>query len=140
MEIQDSLGFILNTSARLMKRHLDMELKVFDITSSQWAVLKLLSHEDDLSQAEISYKLNTDRATCGAVIEKLASKSLVTKMLSKEDRRSYKIKISPKALIILDEIAQRADEANNLAIKGLTNDELKVLFKCLHTITKNFEK
>lgn len=39
MEIQNSLGFILNTSAKLMKRRLDTELKAgFDITSSQWAV------------------------------------------------------------------------------------------------------
>lgn len=67
MEIQNLLGFILNTSAKLMKRCLDTELK-------------LLSYEDDLSQAEISDKLNTD----GAVIEKLISKGLITKTLSKE--------------------------------------------------------
>lgn len=140
MEIQNSLGFILNTSAKLMKRRLDAELKAFDITSSQWAVLKLLACEDNLSQAEISDKLNTDRATCGAVIEKLTSKGLVIKALSKEDRRSYKVKISPKASVILEKIAQKADEVNNLAIQGLTNDELKLFIKCLHTITKNCEK
>ncbi|MCB5066464.1 MarR family transcriptional regulator [Streptococcus mutans] len=140
MEIQNSLGFILNTSAKLMKRCLDTELKVFNITSSQWAVLKLLSCEDDLSQAEISDKLNTDRATCGAVIEKLVSKGLITKTLSKEDRRSYKVKISPQTLVILEKIAPKADDVNNLAIKGLTDDELKIFIKCLHTITKNCEK
>ena len=49
MEIQNSLGFILNTSAKLMKRRLDTELKAgFDITSSQWAVLKLLSCEEGI--------------------------------------------------------------------------------------------
>jgi len=50
MEIQNLLGFILNTSAKLMKRCLDTELK-------------LLSYEDDLSQAEISDKLNTERSS-----------------------------------------------------------------------------
>ncbi|PRT79535.1 MarR family transcriptional regulator [Streptococcus anginosus] len=140
MEIQNSLGFILNTSAKLMKRCLDTELKAFDITSSQWAVLKLLSCEDDLSQAEISDKLSVDRATCGAVIEKLMSKDLVTKTLSKDDRRSYKVKISPKALAILEKMAQKADEVNDLAIQGLTSDELKIFIKCLHTITGNFVK
>ncbi|NLQ30476.1 MarR family transcriptional regulator [Streptococcus mutans] len=141
MEIQNSLGFILNTSAKLMKRRLDTELKAgFDITSSQWAVLKLLSCEEDLLQAEISDKLNADRATCGAVIEKLMSKGFVTKTLSKDDRRSYKVKISPKALAILEKMAQKADEVNDLAIQGLTSDELKIFIKCLHTITGNFVK
>lgn len=46
------------------------------------------------------------------------------------------MKISPKASVILEKIAQKADEVNNLAIQGLTNDELKLFIKCLHTITK----
>jgi DNA-binding MarR family transcriptional regulator len=70
------------------------------------------------------------------VIEKLMSKGFVTKTLSKDDRRSYKVKISPKALAILEKMAQKADEVNDLAIQGLTSDELKIFIKCLHNHRK----
>ncbi len=38
MIITESMGYLLNTSARLIKRTLDKELKKYSITSSQWAI------------------------------------------------------------------------------------------------------
>ena len=54
MELNESLGFLLNISAKLIKRNLDLLLIDYNITSSQWAVLKALSLENNLSQAEIA--------------------------------------------------------------------------------------
>ncbi len=73
-DIQDSIGYLLNVSARLIKRNLDIRLLKFDITTSQWAVLKLLSVEPILTQAQIAERLNSDRATCGSIIDRLEKK------------------------------------------------------------------
>ncbi len=137
MEIQQSLGYLLNTSARLVKRKLDMQLKSYGITTAQWAVLKLLSSEDNLSQAEIAYKINADRATCGAVIDKLISKGLVEKELFENDRRSYQVKILPPAVAIVNEVTSLAENANRSAVQGLNDTEISVFTKCLNTIISN---
>lgn len=42
MEIQNILGYLLNTSARFIKREMDKNLDKYDLTTSQWAVIKLL--------------------------------------------------------------------------------------------------
>ncbi len=137
MEIQQSLGYLLNTSARLIKRKLDVLLKNYDITTAQWAVLKLLSLEDNLSQAEIADKLNTDRATCGAVIDKLISKGLLQKELFENDRRSYRVKILPVAVSIANEVSLLAENVNYLAVQGLTDTEISVFNRCLNILISN---
>lgn len=137
MEIQQSLGYLLNTSARLIKRKLDMQLKNYDITTAQWAALKLLSMEDNLSQAEIADKMNADRATCGAVIDKLIAKGLLQKELFENDRRSYRVKILPVALVIVNEVTLLAENVNISAVEGLSDTEINMLAQCLNTIISN---
>jgi len=137
LEIQESLGYLLNTSARLIKRKLDIQLKSCGITTSQWAVLKLLSVEDNLSQAEIADKTNADRATCGAVIDKLILKELLRKELFKNDRRSYRVKILPSALAIVNEVTLLAESVNDSAIIGLSDTEIRIFTKCLNTVISN---
>ncbi len=137
MEIQQSLGYLLNTSARLVKRQLDMHLKNYGITTAQWAVLKLLSSEDNLSQAEIADKINADRATCGAVIDKLILKGLLQKELFEYDRRSYRVKILPPAVAIVNEVTSLAENVNCSAVQGLTDTEISVFTECLNTIISN---
>lgn len=137
LEIQQSLGYLLNTSARLIKRELDKHLKSYNITTAQWAILKLLSAEDNLSQAEIANKTNSDRATCGTVIDKLISKGLLQKELFENDRRSYRVKILSPALAVINEITLLAESVNNSAIEGLSDTELKIFTKCLDTTISN---
>lgn len=137
MKIQQSLGYLLNTSARLMKRKLDTQLKNYDITTAQWAALKLLSVENNLSQAEIADKMNADRATCGAVIDKLISKGLLEKELSQDDRRSYIVKILPTALALVDEVTLLAVDTNCYALQGLSDCDIDILTNCLETIILN---
>jgi DNA-binding MarR family transcriptional regulator len=137
LEIQQSLGYLLNTSARLIKRKLDMQLKNYDITTAQWAALKLLSMEDNLSQAEIADKMNADRATCGAVIDKLIAKGLLQKELFENDRRSYRVKILPVALVIVNEVTLLAENVNISAVEGLSDTEINMLAQCLNTIISN---
>lgn len=139
MKIQKSLGYLLNGSARLIKRKLDVQLKSYNITTGQWALIKLLSVEDNLSQAEIADKLNADRATSGAIIDKLISKGLIKKELSKNDRRSYLVKILPPALAIEREVTLLAENVNNLALQGLSDSDISILIKCLETIILNLE-
>lgn len=45
MELNESLGYLLSISAKLIKRNLDLLLKDCNLTSFQWTVLKLLNHE-----------------------------------------------------------------------------------------------
>ncbi len=135
--IEESLGYLLNTSARLIKRDLDLQLANYNLTSSQWAVLKLVQ-ENNLSQAEIADRSLSDRATIGSIIDKLIVKNLICKKLSENDRRSYRVSITEKGRDIMAELKFFGQESNKKAVNNLTDEEIKTLTKCLKIIIKNF--
>ena len=139
-DIQDSIGYLLNVTARLMKRNLDIRLLQFDITASQWAVLKLLSEEPVLTQAQIAERLNSDRATCGSVIDRLAKKEMIAKKANAVDRRAFDISLSHKGIELVEILTEHAVESDKQALKGVSDSEMKILYKVLRQITYNLEE
>ncbi|WP_374972118.1 MarR family winged helix-turn-helix transcriptional regulator [Blautia producta] len=139
-DIQDSIGYLLNVSARLIKRNLDIRLLKFDITTSQWAVLKLLSVEPILTQAQIAERLNSDRATCGSIIDRLEKKEMILKKINVNDRRAFDISLSQKGIELVETLTEHAFESNKQALKGVSESDIKILYKVLRQITENLEE
>ncbi len=140
LEIQNILGYLLNTSARFIKRKMDKELETYNITTSQWAILKLLDSKKQLTQAQIADALLGDRSTAGTVIFKLIEKEYVEKNLASDDRRSYVVRLTPKAKGIIENIEKKAEDLSTLALKGLGEDEINVLFRSLKKIISNLSE
>lgn len=140
MNINDSFGYIINLTARNMKKKLEADVKKYDITIPQWTVLKVLSEEDNLTQAEVAERLSADRATTGAVIEKLIDKKLIDKNQCKNDRRAYRVCISAYGVNLAGKISCEAVNCNNKALDGFKKEEIEQLVNYLHKINNNLNK
>ncbi|MGT2785886.1 MarR family winged helix-turn-helix transcriptional regulator [Streptococcus merionis] len=140
MELYESLGFLLNYSARLIKRKLDQELKQYHLTTSQWAILKILAEQNHISQAELANLTGTDRANCGTVLDKLLSKKFIEKSLSSKDRRSYIISITPPALELVEQIVSVVAQTNRQALKGFSKAEQEQFVNDLNLVINNLMK
>lgn len=140
MKLNESFGYIINRTARNMKKSLDVEIKRFDITTSQWSILKLLSEQDDLTQVEIAEKLSSDKATTGSVIDKLANKKLVYREQCENDRRAYRICMSPYGRELVDRLSYEAGKCNKKALEGFNENEVQQLVEYLHRIDNNLIK
>lgn len=140
MEIQNILGYLLNTSARFIKRKMDKNLEVYNLTTSQWAVIKLLFNKNELTQAQIAEELNADRATAGNVILNLYEKKYINKVIDKNDKRSYVISLTQKAKDAVKEIDLIAENVTKEALQGLSEDNTKVLYDVLKKIIVNLSR
>ncbi len=140
MEIENILGYLLNTSARFIKRKMDRELEIYNITTSQWAILKLLDSKNELTQAQIADALLGDRSTAGTVIFKLIEKEYVEKNLDSIDRRSYIVRLTPKARGIIKDIEKKTEDISALALNGLAECDINILFQSLKKIITNLSK
>jgi DNA-binding MarR family transcriptional regulator len=140
MEIQKILGYLLNTSARFIKRRMDIELEKYDITTSQWAVLKLLNSKKELSQAQIADELMGDRATLGTVIYRLIEKGYIIKNLDLIDRRSYVVSLSEKAQLIIQDMENMVEKVTHEALEGLGETEVEKLYCFLNRIINNLNR
>ena len=139
MKINESLGYLIGLTNRHMKRELDNKLKEFNITTSQFACLKLLSEEEkSLTQVEIASKLRSDKVTAGAVIDKLIAKGLVSRERNIKDKRAYVIEITDDGLSVVKNTVDAAASVNRKALKGLSDEEVDSIVFLLNKINKNF--
>lgn len=140
VEIQDILGYLLGVSSRFIKRKMDKELLKYKLTTSQWAVIKLLSKEDCLTQVQIAQKLKGDKATAGSVILNLYEKKYVDKMLGQNDRRAYVISLTKKGRDAVEEINLIADKVTREALVGISEGDQKILKASLEKIISNLSE
>lgn len=140
MEIQNILGYLLGASSRFIKRKMDKKLEAYKLTTSQWSVIKLLDSKTELTQAEIADELKADRATAGAVILNLYEKQYVDKVIDKNDRRSYVIRLTQKAKAAVKEIERIAEKVTEEALEGVTDADKKILYDVLKQIINNLSE
>lgn len=140
MEIQQALGYLLNTSGKLTKRMMDDSLSKYNITTSQWAVLKLLDTKKQLTQTEIAKELLGDKATAGEVILRLCEKDYIEKFMNEHDKRVYVIRLTPKAENVIAYMEKMANDVSNKALDGLESNDIQILYKSLNHIIKNLSK
>lgn len=140
MEIQNILGYLLNTSARFIKREMDKNLDKYDLTTSQWAVIKLLYNKKELTQAQIADELKSDRATAGNVILNLYEKKYVDKRIGEKDRRTYIICLTEKAMKAVNEIELIAEEVTRKALYGLDDKHIKIMYEGLSKVINNLSE
>lgn len=140
MKINESFGFILGVTSKKLKHHLMDILKDYNLTTSQWAVLKLLCEEDNMTQVEIAKKFKTDKMTIGAVVDKLISKNLIERKRSTIDKRRYCVYILDEGKRIVSIIEKHADGINEKALSGFTKRDIEKFKLYLDRINKNFEE
>ena len=110
------------------------------MTSSQWALLKLLSENEELSQVKIAEKMESDKATVGTVVEKLVNKGLVIRKKSEVDKRVYNIQISNSARELVSKLTEEAIDTNTKALQGFKDEDIKILLNYLEIINSNLRE
>lgn len=137
MEISAALGHLLNTGARLIKRRMDACLVEFDLTSTQWSVLKLLQEKKTLTQARISEELLADRATVCSVVAKLEQKGFIQKNPSTEDGRAFTISLNERSEKAVEAIESKAAKIIKDALVGIPDHSVTDLYRSLNSIINN---
>ena len=67
----------------------------FDLTSVQFAALDGIAQQPGIDQASLAASISFDRATIGGVIDRLALKGLVDRVVSAQDRRARQLHLTP---------------------------------------------
>lgn len=137
MKLNESLGYLLNLTARNMKHELNERLKKYNLTTSQWALLKLLLENGEMSQIKIAENTHSDKATTGTVIDKLIKKGLVIRKRSEKDKRVYNVQISDEGKDLLNKSTEYAINTNDKALQGFNEEDIKKLFNYLKIINSN---
>ena len=95
--MDSDLVFQLAETALVLRRDFDRRAAELGVTRAQWRVLVRLSREDGLRQVELAEALDVEPITLCRMIDRLAEAELVERRPDDEDRRAWRIHLTPKA-------------------------------------------
>jgi DNA-binding MarR family transcriptional regulator len=106
---QQNLGFLLAETTRLMRRAFQQQKNV-NLTLAQARALIYVSRHEGVRQIELAEFLEVRPITLARLIDQLEGAGLVERRTDPEDRRVYRIYLTPDAaprLVAIEEVATR---------------------------------
>ena len=107
-----------------------------DITPVQYAALSVISTNPGIDQAGLAGMIAYDCVTIGGVVNRLVQKKLITRMVSKRDRRARELVISAAGEELLKELRPVVKKLQPEIMKGLTETEAETFLKLLKKTTE----
>lgn len=142
--LKDSIGFRMNLVATTIKTNFTKILqKKCGIAAEQFATLKIIQEDSDVTQTRIAELLVKDKTTVGRSIESLLKKGLLEREDVENDRRANRVILTKKAKEILRTAIPISQSFNESVKSKLSKEEIETFFKVLDTIlqeSKNMNK
>ena len=94
-----------------------------DLTPVQFVMMDALAAEPGLDQASLARAIGKDRATVGAVAERLAKKGLIARTASAHDRRAIELELTGAGRDLHARLAPRVAAIQADILPGLSEAE-----------------
>lgn len=96
-----------------------------DLTPVQFAALDALSTHPEIDQAGLAGAVAKDRATIGAVVDRLEQKGLIARRVSPADKRARLLSLTPRGQALLDALTPVVEGLQRDSLPGLSDDEYR---------------
>lgn len=94
-DIDAILGFHLRLAHGAVYRHFTETFADLDLTQKQVSVLWLIDDHRNIAQADIGRRLQMDRATVMAIVNRLQKRGYLVRIASTDDRRRQVLELTP---------------------------------------------
>lgn len=142
MEIDSSIGHLLNNCARLARQDMANRIQELGLTFPQWQVLKDLASQrgcDDsqVTMAAIARRLNTRRPNVLGILSRLEKLDLVQRTINPDNRRAHIVSLTDKARAFIARLHEHSQLTTAKATRGFSSQERANLRQYLERIDKN---
>jgi MarR family transcriptional regulator for hemolysin len=133
----DSVGFLVNDVARLLRQNFNRRAQELGLSQAQWRALAYLSRQEGVNQITLADSLEIQPITLARLIDHLQEAGLVDRRLDPEDRRAFRLYLTEKAQPLIDRMVALAAETREDAMAGLSDKEDRAVIRALQRIKKN---
>src|SRR3954451_13142030 len=133
-------GHLITRAARLMLRLADIKFKPLGLGVASLPALNMLRTGQKLSQKELALCARIEQPSMAQLLARLERDGMIKRSPDPGDGRSSLISVTRKALGILPEVDAAVDAGNELALAGMSDDEVKTLIDLLQRLIGNLEQ
>ena len=141
MRVMDrNFAFCVAETAHVMRRDYDRRAATLGVTRAQWRVLARLGRQDGLRQVELAELIDVEPITLCRMIDRLSEAGLVERRPDDEDRRAWRIHLTPKAGPIIEDLRALAETFLEDALEGVSEQEQKQVMSALDRVRANIAR
>ena len=134
--VTSSFGFLSRRALQVSEAYFLACAAPLSLTPRQFSVLFIVNRMPRLSQVTFSRIFGLDPATCAVVMKNLASRGLLAREVSSEDRRERLYSLTSAGKRVLDEAQPLVDKSERLVLRALSKAEVRSLVAQLLRIVK----
>ena len=141
LDLKESIGLLLKTSAKSWERAADIELSEhFGLPGTKWKLIVVLSIKEGITQKQIADMAFVEAPTLVPVIDKMEKEGYLTRQPDPNDRRNNLIFMTKKAKDIVDPMIDSILEIRNIGLKKISKKDMETAKKVLEQIRNNTEE
>ncbi|MHB0806621.1 MarR family winged helix-turn-helix transcriptional regulator [Stutzerimonas nitrititolerans] len=133
----DRLAHLVRDAARLLTRSLQLRLAEHDVSFGHWAFLRVLWVTEGLTQRELSDQVGLMEPTTFTALKAMEAQGLIERRFQNGNRKKIYIYLTPKGQALKDVLIPIAEELNEVAVRGLSDDDIKTVHRALLGIIEN---
>ncbi|MEH7110423.1 MarR family winged helix-turn-helix transcriptional regulator [Bacillus sp. JJ1764] len=141
----NNIGYLIMKVSKELRYTLTKELAIYDLTASQWAVLKRLEMlEGDSSSihlrtaVEIASMLDFDKPTMSGIVNRLCEKGMMVKEKHPNDKRSSILFLTSKAKELIPKLEMVSNGVMEASLKRFSIEERDVFLQLLTKLDRTF--
>ena len=132
-------GVYVNILNCKLKKHLSEVFKKngVNLTAEQYLVMDTLWNEGTLTQQAIAFIIQKDKNSVTQFIDNLEKKGLVTRSVSKDDRRVNNIVVTKEGMAMKDSTKKLAIDTMEKALEGIPEQDVLTFVDVLKKVCAN---
>lgn len=142
-EINNRLFFRFFQAANTLHTKGTQAMEAVGVTTQQWSVLGALSRPQastGMSIGELSRYLLVSRQNLTGILTRLERDGLIERVTDEEDRRSRKVKLSPKGEELWVALTNPIHDFYDQALKGFSFDDRLAFIHFISLLQRNMSK
>jgi DNA-binding MarR family transcriptional regulator len=137
--LQDFLPYLLNRAGLRIGLMFSRDVEQYDVTLPMWRVMIELWHNGDHRLGELSERTSIDISTLSRLLVTMQRKQLIVRRRSGLDGRALSLTLTERGLALTEKIAPYALRYEDLAMRGLSETDVRHLKRLLKAVYDNLE-
>lgn len=138
--MSETIGFLLNDTARLFRRSFNARTRDSGITALQWRLITYLKRHEGIRQGPLAELIEVEPITLSRMVDRLVEAELVERRADPADRRAWQLYLTPRAVELLNGMRPIADALTAEAIEGLSPAEIDQLLGLVERVRANLSR
>jgi len=138
--MSETIGFLLNDTARMFRRDFNARTRDSGITALQSRVLTYLFRYPGIRQGPLAELIEVEPITLSRMVDRLEEAELVERRADPTDRRAWQLYLTPQAEPLLDHLRQTAQAVVAEATEGMSEAERATLAALVERVRANLSR